>query len=168
MSTTPNVTDLLRAAIAARKDSLIALRSRIVGLLADVPIGTSLSDKQGLVCRVARICTGASQWSNRTWDVTIKGRGYITDTGRLLATEIDESKWDGSNMHHHSSEPIVEGSNAYAYYSRDADDRGLLFASGKDTRALAARLAAALERYMMECQTEQQANDATLIGREAN
>lgn len=146
----------LSAAIRARKDSLIALRERIAELLADVPIGVKLSDEQGLVCKVVRVCTGASQWSNREWDVVIKGRGYLSADGRLVAEQIRDSYFDGSNIHRRSTEPTCLGGNGY--------EGGVLdWASGKATRAVAARLPDALARYMAECEAERAANEETLL-----
>ncbi len=154
------IQEQLSAAIVARKSSLMELRQRIADLLTAVPIGVKLSDADGLVCRVAKLYTGASQWSNQTWDVTIKGRGYITDDGCLLAKEIDGSLWDGSNMHHHSTEPYM------LHLGDDQDpagERGLVFASGKQTRALALRLPESIARYMAECDSECVANQQTMV-----
>jgi hypothetical protein len=41
---------MLTVAIAARKDSLKALRSRIAEILAPIPVGVVLSDEAGEVC----------------------------------------------------------------------------------------------------------------------
>jgi hypothetical protein len=68
------LTDQIKNAVQARKDSLKELRGRLNEVTAPIPVGVKLSDDQGVVCRVVRVCTGASQWSNRTWEVTIKGR----------------------------------------------------------------------------------------------
>jgi hypothetical protein len=155
----------LGAAISARKDSLKALRGRIIDLLADVPVGVKLIDDPervdgGLVCKVVRVCTGASQWSNRTWDVTIKGWALIDVEGKLIAECIDGSHWDGNNMHHRSTEPTCLGTHP-DYGDNDAE-RGLSWASGKATRAVAMRLPDAIARYMTACETERDANQATL------
>jgi hypothetical protein len=61
------IIEQLETSVSARKDSLIALRARIEKLLVPIPVGVILSDDAGELCRVLRICTGASQWSNRTW-----------------------------------------------------------------------------------------------------
>ena len=148
------IKEQLNAAIGARKDSLEALRTRIADLLESMPIGAKLSDDNGLVVKVVRICTGASQWSNQTWNITIKGKGFIDVQGRLIAESIDGSYWDGSNMHVRSTEPTCLG----------CSDQGetLKWVSGKDTRALAARLPEAIARYMTECEAERAANTETL------
>jgi hypothetical protein len=161
MSTT--ITDQLSAAIAARKDSLKALRGRIGEVLEPIPIGVKLVDDParidgGLVCQIVRLCTGASQWSNRTWEQTIKGYGAITADGTLLYEALDGSVWDGNNMHHRTTEGT--------YRWPDSDEQGLTWASGKTTRELAARLPAAIARYMAECEAERAANDATHLARD--
>jgi hypothetical protein len=155
MSTT--IKEQLSAAIAARKDSIIALRSRIVDLLSDVPVGTILSDSDGEVCRVIRVCTGASQWGNCEWDVTIKGRGYLAPSGRLLAEELDGSYWDGNNMHNR------KGEATRGYSHGEPTDTVYGFASGPDTRAAAVRLAGAIGRYMATCAAEVEANGSTIL-----
>jgi hypothetical protein len=155
MSTT--IKDQLSAVIAARKNSIIALRGRIADLLSDVPVGTILSDSEGEVCRVIRVCTGASQWSNRTWDVTIKGRAYLAPSGKMLAEDIDGSYWDDHNMHTRSTEPTM------GYAHGEANDTVYGFASGADTRVAAVRLAGAIERYMATCAAEVEANEATAV-----
>lgn len=109
-----------------------------------------------------RICTGASQWANRTWDVTIKGRGYLVD-GKLLAVDCEQSYWDGNNMHHRSDEPYILGSEP------DWDDLhtpgwyDLHWLPGKETRQIAARLPQAIARYMQECSDEAAANNNTVL-----
>lgn len=159
MFTESTIHDQLKAAVSARKGSLKALRARIAALLKPIPIGVKLSDEEGEVCKVVRASTGASQWSNREWMVTIKGRGYITPAGKLLAEDLDGAYFDGSNMHYRTSEPTVLGVPEWG------DDRkpGLTFEPGTITRALAARLPAAIERYMAECERERAANEQTLV-----
>lgn len=154
-----SIKDQLAAAIAARKDTLKALRDRIIDITDGIPVGVKLSDNAGLVAKVVRVCTGASQWANQTWNVTITGWALITEDGKLIAESLDDSRWDGSNMHYRKTEPTCLGSRGY-------DDNGnidkLSFASGKETRALAARLPEAISRYMAECETEAAANASTL------
>ena len=148
----------LSAAVAARKDSLIALRARIADLLAPIPVGVKLADDAGPVCAVARIYTGASQWSNRTWEVTIKGRGYLAGE-KLLAVQCEQKMSDGHNMHFRSTEPYVLDQD----WPRDEDpSNGLRWFSGRETREAAARLPAAIARYMAQCEAERQANTETL------
>lgn len=143
---------MLSAAIDARKHSLKALRGRIEELLDPIPVGVNLSDEGGLVCAIIRVYTGASQRGNRTWDVTIKdvtikGWAAITPDGKLLCEHLDASY----------SDPTVP-------YPRPeyAEDQRLSWASGKNTRAAAIRLARAIERYMDECRAEAMQNSATL------
>ncbi len=153
------IQEQLSAAIAARKSTLKDLRGRIMSLLGDVPVGVKLSDDQGLLFTVQRVCTGASQWSNQTWNVTITGRGLIDAAGRLVAEDLDDSKWDGSNMHYRSTEPICLGTDCY---DGNYTYSGLSWVTGKVTRELAARLPAAIDRYMNTCKAEAEANSATL------
>ena len=155
-----SIKDQLAQAVSARKDSLKALRARIIDLLEDVPVGVKLSDDQGLVVKVVRVCTGASQWSNRTWDVTIKGWGLVDANGKLIAENLDGSLWDGNNMHHRSTEPTCLGTDSYD--RGDYSDTGLSWASGKDTREIAARLPEAIARYMAACEAECAKNAETL------
>ena len=155
------IKDQLSTAIGARKNSLKALRSRIVDLLEDVPVGVKLIDDGGLVVKVARVCTGASQWSNRTWDVTIKGWGLIDADGRLIAESLDDSYFNGNNRHYRSSEPTCLGTDSGE--RGDYGDKGLTWATGAATRAIAARLPEAIARYMAECESERAANEGTLV-----
>jgi len=149
------IIEQLETSVSARKDSLIALRARIEKLLVPIPVGVILSDDAGELCRVLRICTGASQWSNRTWDVTITGKAFVVTKTHILAEDLDRSYWDGNNMHHHSSEPFCLG--------RDSEDGTLSWLSGSETRALAVRLPGAIARYMAECEAERTANDAVSV-----
>ena len=160
------IKDQLSAAISARKDSLKALRSRIIDLLEDVPVGVKLIDDPkridgGLVVKIVPVYTGASQWSNRTWDVTIKGWGVVDADGKLIAESLDGSYWDGNNMHNRSSEPTCLGTDSYE--RGDYGDKGLTWATGAATRAIAARLPEAIARYMAECESERAANEGTLV-----
>lgn len=153
------ITNMLKAAIAARKDSLEALRARMAAVLEPLPIGVTLKDEDGEVLKVQRIYTGASQWSNRRWEVTIKGVGYLHG-GALVAMNCDDSYHDGSNLHTRSDEPyVLNRDHDYG----DPEEPGLRWLSGKETRALALRLPAAIERYMAECKAEAEANNATTI-----
>jgi hypothetical protein len=155
------ITQQLKAAIDARHNSLAQLRERIADLLRDVPVGTTLSDADGVVCAVKQIATGASQWANRTWEVTIYGRGYLAG-GELIAAEIDGEKLDGSNLHYHKTEPYILADRASVYDF--PDEPALAWANGLKTRTCALRLAAALARYLAECAEETSANEATLVG----
>ena len=152
-----SIIDQLESHIQARKSSVIALREHIATLLAPIPVGVVLSDDAGEVCRVVKICTGASQWSNRRWEVTIYGRGYLTASGLLLAKKIDESHHDGHNLHTRSNE-------AFCTVRRGEADRELDFTAGAETRTIATRLPVAVARYMEHCQAEAAANAATLVG----
>jgi len=145
----------LSAAVAARKDSLVALRERITSLLDAIPIGVTLSEDD-VQLQVARICTGASQWSNRTWDVTIRGIGYLCG-GKLLAAACEQSYWDGHNRHHRSTEPYLLGGGY-----EDGRDTPLRWLSGKETRRVAGYLPVLIARYVAECEAEREANTETL------
>jgi len=151
------ITDMLKAAVAARKDSLTALRGRIVDLLEPLPIGVVLADAQGEVLKVVRIYTGASQWSNRKWEVTIKGVGYLHN-GQLVAVDCQDSHHDGNNLHTRTDEPYLLDELDYG-----EPGASLRWLNGKETRALALRLPAAIERYMDICKAEIEANNATLL-----
>jgi hypothetical protein len=151
------IKEQLSAAISARKDSLAALRHRIIDLLDAVPVGVRLSDGQGLVVKVVSLCTGASQWDNRTWEITIKGWGLVDAQGKLIAECLDSSVWDGRNMYHRSTEPTCLGTA----YDPEYADR-LKWATGTETRAVAGRLPEAIARYMGACESERIANTETL------
>lgn len=145
----------LAAAIAARRGSLTALRERIVNLLDPVPVGVKLAGDDGsMIAEIVRVHTGASQWSNRTWDVEIRGWGLIDKHGRLIAEVLDGSYWDGNNMHHRTSEPTCLGLSGGGAVLR--------WATGAQTREVATALPAAIARYMAECEAEREANAATL------
>lgn len=148
------IIDQISAAVAARKDSLAALRSRLADLLGPIPAGVILSDDAGVVCRAIRICTGASQWRNRPWDVTIIGVGYLSVGGRLVAEKIDRSHWDGRNHHKRTVEPTCT-------ISCGGRGEPLDWESGGQTRIIAARLPAAIANYLAECEAERAANEAT-------
>ena len=81
-----SIQDQLAAAVGARKDSLKALRGRIIDLVRHAPVGVKLTDDQGVIVEVVRLFTGASQCDNRTWDVTIKGWGV--DRGSEPGVEL--------------------------------------------------------------------------------
>lgn len=151
---TDTIIDQLKTAIAARKGSLAMLRDRIAEIIEPIPVGEILTDEAGEVCRIERVVTGASQWSNRTWEVTIHGSAAITAEGKLLAENLADSLWDGNNRHHRKTEPTVLASDVYSR-------RALKFSSGADTRALAIRLPSAIARYMAECAEETAQNRAT-------
>lgn len=155
-STSNPTTDALIAhlttAVRARKDSLIALRARIVEWLDPIPVGTVLADESGEVCRIIRVCTGASQWATQMWDVTIKGTGALSADGKLLCEDLDSSYFDGHNMHNRSIEPTCR------YAHGEAGDT-LAYEPGSRVRELAARLPVAIARYVATCATERAAND---------
>jgi hypothetical protein len=155
MENTVTVIDQLRAVIKAHKDSLEALRERIAELLDPIPVGVVLSDEQGEVCRIIRVCTGASQWANRTWDVTIRGKGALSPDGKLICELLRDKYWDGNNLHYRKTEPTC------SYEGGEIGDE-LQWLSSRETRAIAARLPAAIARYMETCKVEAEANDQTL------
>lgn len=156
---TMTIIDQLRAAVDARRGSVEGLRGRIADLLGPIPVGTVLEGPEARDrLEVMRISTGASQWSNRTWEVTIRGRGYLFD-GRLLAIECDQSYFDGSNLHQRTSERYVLDPGRDGCPS---EEPALRWLSGRDTRAVAAGLPEAVAAYMERCEAERAANDATL------
>jgi hypothetical protein len=143
----------IREAVDARRGSLRDLRRRITALLDPMPVGAVLRDEQGEVCRIIRVCTGTSQWANRDWDVTITGKGALTLDGRLLCDDLPSSYWDGTNTHYRGSEPTCR-------YDEEEYEPGaaLQYESGARTRELAARLPAAIDRYIAWCRREAGAN----------
>ena len=150
-----SIKDQLALAIGARKDSLKALRARIIDLLDDVPVGVRLNDDQGLVVKVVRVCTGASQWSNQTWGITIKGWAVVDEAGLLVAECLDGWTHDGSNAFTRTSEPTC-------LVSHGEPGEELSWSPGNFTRKTAARLPEAIARYMAECEAERAANEAML------
>ena len=144
-------------AVAARKGSLTQLRSRIINLIDGIPVGTNLSDQSGLVARIVRVETGASQWANSTWDVTISGWAVVDANGHLIAESLDSRYFDGNNMHHRSDEPTCLPSRDDDYHG----SRALIWANGASTRAVATRLAPAIVGYLRECTFETEANSET-------
>jgi len=149
------IIDQLRAVIKAHQDSLAALRERIADLLDPIPVGVTLSDADGEVCRIVPVCTGASQWANRTWDVTIRGKGALSPQGKLICEWLKDAYWDGNNLHRRKTE-------ATCSYERGEIGDELQWLSSRETRALAVRLPAAIAKYMQECEEETKANHATL------
>ncbi len=156
-----SIINQLSGVISARKDSLAALRGRIAALLEPIPVGAILADEQGEVCRIIRVCTGASQWSNRTWEVTIKGRGALTPAGTLLCDQLGKALYDGSNMHWRSSEPTC-------LWSAGETGGELSYASGRTTREFAARLPAAIASYLAKCERETEANNSATAAIQIN
>ena len=153
------IIEQLRASVAARKDSLMALRGRIIAILEPIPVGVKLRQDNGAeLCRIVGLVTGASQWSNRTWERTIKGWGVVAG-GKLVAECLDSSVWDGSNMHHRTTEPTL-----LAYdWNRNMEVAAPAWMPGTETRKLAAQLPDAIARYMAHCEREHAENDATQV-----
>jgi hypothetical protein len=152
----PIVTQL-RKAVAARQDSLIQLRERIAALVRHIPVGTVLRDANGVeVCHIIRVCTGASSFGDGEWHVTIRGSAAVTQDGRLLAEHFaTEAVLRGCDWYTRSSQPTCHIANG------DPGDE-VRYASGEVTRALAERLPQAIERYMAQCYSEVELNDASL------
>jgi hypothetical protein len=157
METENTIIKQLEAAVAARQDSLEDLRGRLEKLIAPIPVGVVLADDQGKIGEIRRVCTGASQWSNRTWMVTLKGKGLIAQNGKLVTETCARSYFDGQNMHHHSTEPFCLCADMDDIYDRPK----LSWLSGRETRALALRLPRAIARYIEECKAEAEANENT-------
>jgi hypothetical protein len=146
---TATTTAILSAAIAARKDSVSVLRARLSDILMPIPIGTVLADQAGEVCKIVHLCTGASQWANSTWEVTIRGWGAVAE-GMLLCADLESVRWDGHNMHRHSTEPICLGSRE--------NHQVLSYLDGAATRYIANRLPAAIAFFIAECEEEARRN----------
>ena len=138
-----SIKEQLAAAIGARKDSLKALRARIIDLLEDVPVGVKLSDEKGEFCRIAKVkdfgCVpgGGSRRNYTEWAV-------IAD-GKLVAT----AKPDNFSEYYFPGDDLLEGQ--------------LKWLRGKDTRAIALRLPEAIARYIAECEAEAAANESTAV-----
>jgi hypothetical protein len=147
------IVDELAAAIAAKKSSLVELRGRIEILIKYLPVGALLADEEGEIGTIKSVCTGASQWSTRRWEVTIRGKGLIAKNGKLVAETCPRSYWDGNNMHYHTTEPFCLDT-----YERHK----LSWLSGRETRAIALRLPRAIAGYVERCKAEEAANQKTV------
>lgn len=139
----------LKAAIDARRGSIVALRARIYELLADVPVGVRLSDEEGELIRIRKVYSAASQWANDANPIRTSGKGVVTPNSHVVAHE-DMDGYAGSNVAR-AFGPILD---------RDGDTIPYLTAA--ETRKIALRLPAAIVRYMAQCEAERSANDATL------
>jgi len=169
-----NITELIRDAVKARKDSLESLRDRISELLSPLPVGTviklDLAGEETL--KVIRICQGCSQWGGdgRDWDWQINGKGYLhcpakgtADDLKLLAVTISSQRHNGSNMFFATGTGYYELRRSGDGVLEPATDEGALdFLNSYQTRELAKRLPAAIQRYMQECAEEEKLNNATL------
>ena len=77
----------------------------------------------------------------------------------LVAECLDSSVWDGSNMHHRTTEPTL-----LAYdWNRNMEVAAPAWMPGTETRKLAAQLPDAIARYMAHCEREHAENDATQV-----
>lgn len=153
-----NIIEEIKEAVSANKDSVSELRNRIRELLSVIPVGTALKDEQGEVCSIVSMYTGASQWSNRTWDVTIRGWGAITPGQQIICEDLASRKSDGNNIHYRLTEPTMLG--------EPGDDRSeikLRWASVADTRAIARRLPAAIAAYMASLEADTAENLALAV-----
>lgn len=151
------LTKHLSKAIKAKRASLKELRSTIMDLLCEVPTGTILRGPDGQTAVLRKVVTGASQWDNRTWDVTIEGRGLIMN-GDMACHDCNHSKWDGNNMHYRSTESYCLG---------HAEGPVLDFLPGPELRKLAGWLPSALASFVADCEAEAAANNSiaqTLTG----
>ena len=157
-----NIIDQLTDIVNAHKDSLENLRERIAKLLEPIPVGTVLKDDHGEVCRIIKVCTGASQWSNRQWDVTLVGKAALTPNGKLLCERVADSFFDGNNLHYRTSAPTCLYDPGEPNNAGDA----LSCESGKVTREIAARLPTSIARFMGECAAETSENNETQINQE--
>ena len=153
------IIEQLRASVAARKGSLMALRSRIIAIMEPIPVGVKLRRDNGAeLCHIVGLVTGASQWSNRTWERTIKGWGVIAG-GKLVAECLDNSVWDGNNWHYRTTEPTCLARD----WDRDTEVAAPSWMPGTETRELAAQLPAAIARYMAHCERERAENESTAV-----
>lgn len=141
-TTTQSILIQLRAAIDARRDSLIALRGRLMELTGPIPVGTRLCDDAGEVCRVVDLESLSDHekgWGLLTPAGKIEGQPC---GGRLLADDM-------------SAERMCLAGDMYP-----DPEAPLLREPGARTRELAARLPAAIARYMAHCEQERAKNDA--------
>ena len=153
MSNTTLTIQALRAAVAARQDTLTALRERIVALCEPLPLGTKLYTEAGVhLLTKVKAHTGASQWSSRTWDRIIEGWALVNPDNRLIAESLDCKIWDGSNMHYRSTEPTLLGwpRSDQAPWESDFETTQLRWLSGADTREIAKQLPSALLKWAEE------------------
>jgi len=163
-----SIKDQLAAAIGARKDSLKALRARIMDLVDPIPVGVKLRDYcsvccklpgqapvdcagchgngGGLVVSVVRVTDMDDHNDSRTSE-----HGLLDGNGNLIATQFPCSR--GCSEYHLGS-PIT---------SPDFDEEPLRWASGKVTREIAARLPEAIARYIAECEAEATANESAKL-----
>ncbi len=117
-----------------------------------------MGDNGAELCRIVALVTGASQWSNRTWERTIKGWGVMAG-GKLVAECLDSSVWDGNNMHHRTTEPTCLARD----WDRDTEVAAPSWMPGTETRELVAQLPAAIARYMAHCERERAENESTAV-----
>lgn len=148
--------DYSQEAVETRRKSLIELRNRIESLLEFIPVGVTLSDDNGVVGKITRVCTGASQWANRTWEVTIKGKGLVIEGKKIVYENLDHSISDGNNVHHHKNESIC------LVDSYGEPGNRLSYLNGTQTRAAAVRIPRAVSRYISECKAEADANKSVV------
>lgn len=141
----------IKNAVDLRKDSLDKLRDRLSELLEPIPVGVVLADENGEICRIVKICTGASQWGNRVWDVIIEGKGALTPEDKLLYEDIADSCYRGGNHH-------TRGIEKTCKYDGEEIGMRLKFATATTTRELSRRLPSAIMNYLSECAAETQSN----------
>lgn len=156
MTTQIDAAAAIRAAVDARKGSLQALRQRIWSLLEALPVGVRLKDDDGLVCRIVRAEADGYQSGWSAPGIRLTGNAAINEHDQLVScSDFLDSDHNGSNLFHR------RGLVRLRHPEGEGDTLPPL--SGKETRALALRLPAALAQYVAECEAETAANEATAV-----
>ena len=154
MSDLNSIDTIIRAALTTRDKSVKSLRAAMLTALDPIPMHAVIADAAGEICRIVPVKTGASQWANTTWEITIKGWAAITPAGEMLVECLDRSESDGNNVHYRSTEPTV--SDDYEF--------PLKFCGAAILRSAARRLPAAIANYVealgQKCSAEAAANAA--------
>lgn len=130
------VSNAIEACVKARRESRNALGQRIVDLLDEIPLRTTM-EHEGIRVEVRNVFCGCSQWSNRRWDVTGYARGVLVGD-HLVMADMNGDVHDGNNLHTRKT----------GWY-RDRDGcESIPVATGAMLRELAGVLPAMLTAYM--------------------
>jgi hypothetical protein len=152
-SISDEIREKMTGIIDAYGDSAEDLRERIYSMLKPIPMGTVLSDDEGEVCRIVKVCAGASQW-DRGWDVTLVGRAVLSGWGRIMAVKIDRQYWDGNNMHWRTP-------GIYTYVDREVGEE-LGYEPSIGLRKFARRVPGAVAKYLASLERGRAKNDSCL------